>query len=102
ADGHPNLTRDPVSSLWVNSVFNPAANIDAGVNACIGFRRQMMTRFPGCTDTEYNLMSAGAFNSGAGSVTGCNAYNARAAMYVAAVLSHYDTFARGAHWPNPY
>jgi len=47
-------------------------------------------------------MSAGAFNSGEGSILGCGQYNMRASMYVLAVLGHYGEFAINAGWPNPY
>ena len=101
-DGHPNLTTDSQSSLWGTSVFNPKANIDEGVLTMVNFLNKVKQLYPNCTDTEYNLMSAGAFNSGAGSVLGCNSYNERAATYVGLVRGHYANFARSANWPNPY
>ena len=101
-DGHPNLATDEKSDLWVNSVFNPTANIDEGVRTTVNFLNGVKKAWPGCTDAEYALMSAGAFNSGPRSVLGCNMYNARAAMYVTSVLGHYSIFASRAGWPNPY
>jgi hypothetical protein len=101
-DGHPNLTMDPQSSLWPTSVYNPKANVDEGVTTMVGFLTRMKRNFPGCSDTDYNLMSAGAFNSGDGAVLGCNSYNMRAAAYVAGVKTHYERLARAANWPNPY
>jgi hypothetical protein len=102
ADGHPNLTRDMQSDLWATSAFNPKANIDEGVRTCMGFLDNVRTAHPGCTETQYALMSAGAFNSGPRSVTGCNTYNLRAQTYVTAVLAHYAGFAERAGWTNPY
>src|SRR5258708_3778296 len=101
-DGHPNLTMDPQSSVWNTSVYNPKANIDEGVRTMVGFLTRMKRNFPGCSDADYNLMSAGAFNSGDGAVMGCGSYNERAALYVQNVRTHYEAFARAASWPNPY
>jgi Transglycosylase SLT domain len=102
ADGHPNLTTDMQSDLWPSSVFNPAANIDEGVRTCVNFLNGVKMAHPGCTDTEYALMSAGAFNSGPRSVLGCNMYNMRAQTYVDAVLAHYQEFSARALWPYRY
>src|SRR5258707_7916551 len=101
-DGHPNLTMDMTSDLWPTSAYNPARNIDEGVGACVRFLARVKTRWPGCTDPQYNLMSAGAYNSGEGSILGCAMYNDRASAYVSAVLGHYASFARSAGWPNRY
>jgi hypothetical protein len=101
-DGHPNMTTDPQSNLWSTSVFNPQTNIDEGVRTMVGFLNQMKQMFVGCSDTDYNLMSAGAFNSGSRAVLGCNSYNLRAASYVASVRTKYETMARAANWPDPY
>jgi len=101
-DGHPNLTTDMTSDLWPTSVFNAKANIEQGVRTCMAFLQDVKDAHPGCTDTQYALMSAGAFNSGARAVTGCGMYNTRASNYVNAVLTHYSTFSQRAGWPNPY
>jgi hypothetical protein len=102
ADGHPNLTQDTHSDLWPTSVFNPKANVDEGVRTCLGFLADVKNAYPGCSDTDYALMSAGAFNSGPNSVKGCNTYNLRASTYVNNVLVHYAAFAQRAGWANPY
>jgi hypothetical protein len=101
-DGHPNLTTDMQSDQWSNSVFNPKANIEQGVQTCVNFLNAVKMDHPGCTDAQYALMSAGAFNSGANSVLGCNMYNMRAQAYVDAVLAHYEEFSQRAGWPIPY
>jgi hypothetical protein len=101
-DGHPNLTMDPQSAMWATSVFNPALNLGEGVKSITGSLKQLRAKYPGCTDAQYVLMSAGAFNSGMNAVTGCATFNARAQSYVTAVLSHYGPFAKAAGWPNPY
>jgi hypothetical protein len=101
-DGHPNLTTDPTSDLWPTSAYNPVANINEGVGACVRFLARMKTRWPGCSDAQYNLMSAGAYNSGDDAVTGCAMYIPRASDYVSAVLGHYVVFAASAGWHNPY
>ncbi len=103
ADGHPNLTTAmDAGALWETSAFNPAHNIDAGVKTTVDFLNAVKTRFPGCTNAQYNLMSAGAFNSGAGSILGCGLYDTRAAAYVTAVLGAYSEFASNAGWPSQY
>ncbi len=102
ADGHPNMTTDMQSDLWPTSVFNPKANIDEGVRTCVAFLETVKMAHPGCSDADYALMSAGAFNSGARSVLGCNMYNARAQAYVTAVLTHYQEFSLRAGWPYRY
>ena len=101
-DGHPNLTMDMQSPMWATSVFNPTVNLSEGVKSIVGSLKQLRAKYPGCTDAQYVLMSAGAFNSGNNAVTGCAMFNARAQNYVNAVLSHYRTFAKAAGWPNPY
>jgi hypothetical protein len=101
-NGVPDLVVDPNSADWPHSAFNPKANIDEGVRTCLGFLARMKADFPGCTDAEYALMSAGAFNSGEHSVLGCNMFNDRAQGYVAAVINKYQSLAARAGWPNPY
>ena len=102
ADGHPNLTMDMQSVLWATSVFNPAVNLSEGVKSIVGSLKALRAKYAGCTDAQYVLMSAGAFNSGDNAVTGCAMFNARAQSYVNAVLSHYGPYAKAAGWPNPY
>ncbi|HVU51864.1 MAG TPA: hypothetical protein VHL80_14305, partial [Polyangia bacterium] len=101
-DGHPNLTMDMTSAMWATSVFNPTLNLGEGVKSITGSLKQLRAKYPGCTDTQYVLMSAGAFNSGDDAVTGCATFNARAQGYVNAVLGHYGAFAKAAGWPDPY
>jgi hypothetical protein len=101
-DGHPNLTMDMQSAMWATSVFNPALNLGEGVKSITGSLKALRAKYPGCTDPQYILMSAGAFNSGDNAVTGCAMFNARAQSYVDAVLSHYHPFAKAAGWPDPY
>ena len=101
-DGHPNLTTDMTSPMWSTSVFNPELNLGEGYKTITSMLRSLKTKYAGCTDAQYVLMSAGAFNSGTGAVLGCNMFNARAQAYVDAVLTHYHGFARVAGWPDPY
>jgi hypothetical protein len=101
-DGHPNLTMDMTSAMWATSVFNPSLNLGEGAKSIAGSLKALRAKYAGCTDAEYVLMSAGAFNSGDNAVTGCAMFNARAQSYVNAVLSHYASFAKAAGWPNPY
>jgi Transglycosylase SLT domain len=101
-NGHPNLTTDMQSPLWASSVFNPNLNLGEGYNTITTMLRALEAKYAGCTEAQYVLMSAGAFNSGTGAVLGCNMFNARAQSYVDAVLGHYHGFARSAGWPDPY
>ena len=101
-NGHPNLDKDTQSTLWATSVFNPSLNLEEGFKTITGSLQSLKAKYPGCTSAQYVAMSAGAFNSGDSSVSGCGSYNARAQSYVNAVLGHYRTFAASAGWPNPY
>jgi hypothetical protein len=101
-DGHPNLTKDMAAPLWANSVFNPTINLDEGVKTDVDSLKELKKKYPGCTEIQYNMMAAGAFNSGTGAITGCGGYNARAQMYVTAITSHYHGFAKAAGWTDPY
>jgi Transglycosylase SLT domain len=101
-NGHPNLDKDMQSPLWATSIFNPVLNLDEGFNTITGSLRSLQAKYSGCTAPQYVAMSAGAFNSGDDSVSGCDMYNARAQGYVNAVLGHYRTFAQSSGWPNPY
>jgi hypothetical protein len=101
-NGHPNITMDMQSAMWATSIYNPTLNLGEGYKTITGMLRSLKQKYAGCTDPQYVLMSAGAFNSGTGAVLGCGMYNARAQMYVDAVLGHYHQFARSASWPDPY
>src|SRR5262249_37561933 len=101
-NGHPNLEMDMSSAMWTTSVYNPELNLGEGFKTITTMLRSLKSKYAGCTDAQYVLMSAGAFNSGTGAVLGCGMFNARAQMYVDLVLSHYHGFARSAGWPDPY
>jgi transglycosylase-like protein with SLT domain len=101
-NGHPNLDQDMSSALWATSVFNPTINLDEGVKTDTDSLKALEKKYAGCTDAQYNMMAAGAFNSGDNAVLGCGMYNARAQMYVDAITSHYHQFALAAGWPDPY
>jgi len=102
ANGHPNLTKDTQAALWANSVFNPAINLDEGVKTDVDNLKALKQKYAGCTAIQYNMMAAGAFNSGTGAILGCGSYNARAQTYVTLITSHYHQFAKAAGWPDPY
>ncbi len=101
-NGHPNLDQDMTSALWATSVFNPTINLDAGVQTDTDSLKALKKKYPGCTAAQYNMMAAGAFNSGDDAITGCGMYNARAQEYVTAITSHYAEFAQEAGWADPY
>jgi hypothetical protein len=102
ADGHPNLTKDMTSPLWATSVFNPAINLDQGAMTIAQSRKALQQKYAGCTESQYTLMSAGAFNSGDDAILGCGQYNARAQAYVDAVLGRYQKLATAAGYPYRY
>ncbi|HEX3695449.1 MAG TPA: discoidin domain-containing protein [Polyangia bacterium] len=101
-NGHPNLTRDQTSPLWSTSVFNATLNLNQGVLAITNFWNAVKREHAGCTDKQYLLMAAGAYNSGEDSVTGCQQFNDRAQNYVNNVLSRYRNFAGQAGVPFPF
>ncbi len=101
-NGHPNLSQDMNSALWATSVFNPPINLDEGVKTDADGRTALKKKYTTCTEAQYNMMAAGAFNSGDGAVMGCTSYNARAQTYVTYITSHYHGFAKAAGWPDPY
>ena len=101
-NGHPNLTQDMSSPLWQTSVFNPQLNLDEGVKTDVSSLNKLKKTYPGCTAVQYNMMAAGAFNSGTNAVLGCGMYNDRAQAYVDAITGHYHGFAKSAGWPDPY
>ena len=101
-NGHPNLTMDMTSPLWATSVFNPTINLDEGVKTDVDGLKELETKYLGCTAIQYNMMAAGAFNSGTNAIMGCGAYNSRAQAYVTAITAHYHQFAAAAGWPDPY
>jgi hypothetical protein len=102
ANGHPNLTQDMSSAQWATSVFNPPINLDSGVQTDAESRKSLKAKYAGCTDAQYNMMAAGAFNSGDSAVLGCTSYNTRAQTYVTFITQHYKQFAAAAGWPDPY
>jgi hypothetical protein len=93
---------DMTSALWATSVFNPTINLDEGIKTDVDSLKALEKKYPGCTPIQYNMMAAGAFNSGTGAITGCGGYNARAQAYVTAITAHYHKFATAAGWPDPY
>jgi len=101
-NGHPNLTQDMNSAAWATSVFNPPINLDSGVQTDSESRKSLKAKYAGCTEAQYNMMAAGAFNSGDSAVLGCTSYNARAQTYVTYITQHYKQFAQAAGWPDPY
>jgi hypothetical protein len=102
SNGHPNLDMDMSSPLWGTSVYNPTLNLDAGMQSITGSLKDLQMKYPGCTTAQYVEMSAGAFNSGEGAVSGCALFDSRAQGYVDAVLGNYRQFAQAAGWPDPY
>src|SRR5262245_34819276 len=52
-NGHPNMTKDPNASDWPGSVFNPDANVSAGIGGIADNRAQVKKQFPGCTEDQY-------------------------------------------------
>src|SRR5258706_306171 len=101
-DGHPNLERDASTDLWSTSVFNPVVNVNDGVQAMQLDRAELVSRFPGCSEADYTMMSLGAFNQGSSSITGCNQMSLAAASYVLRVRQLYSTLASNAAWPDRY
>lgn len=101
-NGHPNLNKDMASALWATSVFNPTVNLDEGVKTDADNRKELKAKYKTCTEAQYNMMAAAAFNSGTSAVLGCTSYNARAQMYVTYITGHYHGFAKSAGWPDPY
>jgi hypothetical protein len=101
-NGHPNLTRDQNSPLWSTSVFNATLNLDQGVTAITNFWNAVKREHAGCTDKQYLLMAAGAYNSGEGSVLGCASLNTRAQNYVDNVLGRYRGFTNAGGQPFPF
>jgi hypothetical protein len=101
-NGHPNLTRDQASPLFNTSVFNVTLNLDQGVKAITRFWTAVKRQHSGCTDKQYLLMAAGAYNSGENSVLGCTSLNTRAQNYVDNVLGRYRGFTNAAGLPFPF
>jgi hypothetical protein len=97
--GHPNLTKDPSSSDWAGSVFNPSVNVDVGVSGIAGNRGQVMKEFAGCTTEQYTLMAIGNYNS-YGSTKSCTVYSVD---YTTIVLDAYKQYATAAGYaPHAY
>ncbi len=101
-NGHPNLTMDMADPLWASSVFNPTINLDEGVKTDVDNMKELKQKYPACTALQYNMMAAGAFNSGTDAVLGCGMYNDRAQAYVTAITAHYHQFAQASGWPDSY
>lgn len=91
-NGHPNLAKDPASSEWATSVFNPAVNIDIGIAGIAGNRQQVMKQYAGCTTDQYTLMAIGNYGS-YGSTKGCTEYNTE---YMKPLLETYAEYAKAA------
>jgi hypothetical protein len=97
--GHPNLTTNPATGDWANSVFNPEVNIELGIRGIAGNRAQVKEQFPGCTEDQYTMMAIGNFNS-YGSTQSCTVFNFD---YDTAVIEAYDEYSAAAGWPaHPY
>jgi len=94
-NGHPNLTKDPSSSGWAGSIFNPDINIQIGIAGIAGNRAQVMKQFPGCTVDQYTMMAIGNYNS-YGSTKSCTVYNT---AYTSVVLDAYKQYATAAKYP---
>jgi len=99
ANGQPNLTTDPSSSLWATSIFNPSVNIDTGISGVAGNRKQVMAAFPGCTTDQYTMMAVGNYNE-YGSTKSCTEVNT---AYDTGVLAAYKQYAAAAGYAaHPY
>jgi soluble lytic murein transglycosylase-like protein len=92
--GRPNLTTDNNSTSWPTSLFNPEFNIQEGVKALSEFLSLMKSNFPGCSNEQYMLIAAGAYNSGEPAIDGCDSWNDRADNYITAVTEHYRTLSQ--------
>ena len=101
-NGHPNLSEDMGSAQWATSVFNPPINMDSGVQTDATGLMTLKAKYAGCTAAQYNMMAAGAFDSGNSAVLGCASYSARAQTYVTSVTQNYKQFAQASGWPDPY
>jgi hypothetical protein len=94
-NGQPDMTTDPTSSDWPNSIFYPDNNIDVGISGVASNRQQDETKFPGCTTDQYTLMAVGDYNS-YGSTKSCTDYNT---TYDNLVLMAYEQYAAAAKYP---
>jgi soluble lytic murein transglycosylase-like protein len=92
--GRPNLTTDNNSTSWLTSLFNPEFNINQGVKAFSESLSLMKSKFSGCSNEQYMLMAAGAYNSGENAIDGCNSWNDRADNYINAITEHYRTLSQ--------
>ena len=99
ATGHPNLTLDPGSPDFANSIYNPDVNIHVGVAGFAGNRAEVEGLFPGCTEDQYTLMALGNLASH-GSTTGCTQYNTD---YINYILPGYHEYCTAAGYaPHAY
>jgi hypothetical protein len=102
-NGHPNLTKDSASSLWVTSIFNPELNLDLGVKAIQGALNYFRKRFPNCDPIQFPLMAAAGYVQNWDTVVGCGKYTDRLQNhYINAVLEIYRQFGQSRGWPDPY
>jgi len=85
----PSLTTDMNSPNWATSWFNPEYNINQGVKSLSDSLLLMKSKFLGCSNEQYMLMAAGAYNSGEGAIEGCGLWNDRADMYITNVTGHH-------------
>lgn len=99
SDGHPNLTTDPKSPDFANSIFNPKVNIHIGVAGFAGNRQEVKSLFPGCTEDQYTLMALGNLASH-GSTKGCTEYKQDYIDYIMPAYLEYS--AAAGYTPHPY
>jgi hypothetical protein len=98
-NGHPNLTTDPSSPDFANSIFNPDVNIHIGVAGFAGNRAEVKQLFPGCTEDQYTLMALGNLSSH-GSTKGCTVYNQD---YIDYIMPAYEEYSAAAGYAaHPY
>jgi len=99
SNGHTNLVKDPSSSDWAKSVFNPDVNIEMGISGIAGNRAQVVKSFPGCTVDQYTMMALGNYAS-YGSTKSCTVYNID---YTKIVLDAYKEYSAAAGYAaHPY
>ncbi len=98
-NGHPNLTTDPSSPDFANSVYNPDVNIHLGVAGFAGNRAEVKMLFPGCTEDQYTLMALGNLASH-GSTTGCDAYLTDYIDYI--LPAYYEYCTAAGYAPHAY
>lgn len=95
ANGHPNLTKDPSSPDFDNSIFNPDVNVHIGIAGFAGNRAEVKQLFPGCTEDQYTLMALGNLASH-GSTKGCTEYKQD---YIDYIMPAYQEYCAAAGYP---